>query len=134
MARRGKGSGWGGPSTGYGWGGPANGPGWGGPARGIGHNSRQAEEFVQGNAAAAGPHDMRRSKQKEAMLNFLYDLALTSDNGMTQVHAATAWLNQVEGKPRPMVLASPGADLAGLDDAALDAETVRLQRELDIVR
>lgn len=68
-------------------GGPANGPGWGGPARGIGHNSCRAEGFAPGNDFAAGPHDMRRRKRWEAMLDLLYDLALTSENDMTRVHA-----------------------------------------------
>ena len=102
MARRGNGAGHGGPAKGEGWGGPANGSGWGGPARGIGHNSRMAAPFEEGNRVAEGEHSFERSERRERLLEQLYEIAMHSENEMLRVRATTAALDILEGPCRPM--------------------------------
>lgn len=112
MARRGNG-------TGHGWG---KGTGWGGPARGAGSKAAKAAPFTIGNQAAAGGHNLSRSQKRQALLDMLFDLALTASSEEVQLAANVAWLNRVEGKPVAMTAHAIAGGLSALNDADLDHE------------
>ncbi len=112
MARRGNGSG-------HGWG---KGAGWGGPAQGGGGKAAKAAPFPPGNRAAACGHNLNRSQRRQALLDNLFDLALTASSEEVQLAANVAWLNRVEGKPVAMTAHGMALDLPALNDADLDHE------------
>ena len=82
--------------------------GWGGPARGA-SRSRKAPLYEPGNLAAvahAAPDRERLAAERERterMLDALFDLAMGAQSEFTQVAAAVAFLNRVEGPCRTMV-------------------------------
>lgn len=99
----------------------SRGPGWGGPARGAGTASLKAPKFGPGNRNAAGPHDMTGHRRRQELLDKLETLAFTAENEDTQLYAAVAWLNRVEGKPLARIANLEQGDVSALDDAALAA-------------
>ncbi len=112
MARRGTG-------TGHG---PGRGTGWGGPARGAGSKAAKAAPFAEGNRVAGCGHNMSRSQRRQALLDRLFDLALTAGSEELQLSATVAWLNRVEGRPVAMAAQASAADLSVLNDAELEHE------------
>ena len=89
-------------SKGNGFGHASQGPGWGGPARGA-SRSRKAPLFTPGNRAAAthaAPDRERLAAERERVertLDALLSLAENAPNEATQVAAAVAFMNRVEG-------------------------------------
>lgn len=73
----------------------SKGDGWGGEAKGSG-----AAPFKPGNKASAGPRDMTTNEEKaERLRQHIYKLAEGAEREETQLSAAIAWLNRVEGMP-----------------------------------
>lgn len=116
------------PPGGAGFGGPAKGAGWGGPARGAGHGGP-----AKGPGRFPGRGDSRRIAARNAacdeLRGRLYAIATTAPDEGTQLRAAVALLDRIEGKPlaRAVVLGNP--DLAATTDAELAAlaETLAAQ-------
>jgi hypothetical protein len=94
----------GGIGTGDGWGGAAKGAGRGGPARPFqaGNVTRVSFHTGQGDPAKAEKRRALLAEQEarnQQMIDLLYELALNATREETQLSAAVAALDRLEGKP-----------------------------------
>ena len=109
-----------------------NGPGWGGPAKGAKTvaDKPMPPPFTLGNQASAVERDYSRRDKAQALKDHLYRLATEAEKEETQVRAAEAWLNRIEGTPVQRNINVSADDLSALDDAALDARADAIEAEL----
>lgn len=102
-----------------------NGPGWGGPAKGA-STSRIRKGDPDGIQRMSNDPDVKaRAQQRiEALKDHLYGLATGADRQETQLAAAVAYLNRVEGMPIARTVTATVADPNSLTDADL-ADIIR---------
>ena len=114
--------------------GAGKGDGWGGPAKGAGSKSPAQPSFAQGNTLhAANPrngHPGTQTERAAELRDHLYHLALNAQREETQVTAARAYLDRVEGTPIQRVVNHNADDIAALSDDALAARQEDLARAL----
>jgi hypothetical protein len=111
--------------------GSGKGDGWGGPARGAGKVCPKANRFEKGNRAAVGAdHTMYLSDLEKAqmMRERLFKLGLEAQREETQVAAARAYLDRIEGLPVARNMNFATDDVSALDDVALAARKKKLER------
>lgn len=111
------GPGRGGPARGGGWGGPPKGAGRGGPAKPFTADSptRVTVPLAEARAAngdrpsAYATRKERDEQRAETLRDHLYALATTAERQETQLSAAVAFLNRVEGLPvaRQLIAGDP---------------------------
>jgi hypothetical protein len=128
------GQGHGGPAKGKGHGGPARGVhpvGWGGPARG-GPN-RPAIKAGDGIQAMSNDPDIRARNlaRVEELKDHLFGLAKGAEREETQLAAAVAFMNRVEGMPVARQVVANVADPSQLTDADLAAIALSGRRDAD---
>lgn len=99
-----------------------NGAGWGGPARGA-SASRIKPGDPDGIQAMVNDPDVKAkaAARVEALKDHLFGLATGAERQETQLAAAVAYLNRVEGMPIARTVTATVADPNSLTDADLAA-------------
>ena len=113
--------------------GAGKGDGWGGPAKGasVAEDRLLPSYWAGGTTSAAG--DAKRARdaaRSEAAQDKLYELTMGAKREETQLSAAVALLNRIDGMPIARNLNANVDDLAALSDDALRAERERLDRAM----
>ena len=140
------------PGGNAGWGGPPKGAGRGGPAR---HPTKEFKKSGEPNVGAALVRDFdgaqpgpgrghvssagedrraRDAARSEVAQETLFSLVIGADRQETQLAAAVALLNRIDGMPIARNLNANVDDLSRLSDAELQAERERLGRAMHEVR
>lgn len=103
------------------------GAGWGGPAKGAGNGGKRHANFAPGNQEAVGHTGPgARAARIEALKDHLYLLATTAEKQDTQVRAAEAYLNRVEGTPIARSVVATVDDPTQLADDRLESRIADL--------
>jgi hypothetical protein len=116
--------------------GPANGDGFWGDKKGASKAARAS--FKPGNQAAAGTHTpkgqgraaMTEKEKAEFARAHIFGLITAGTHEMTQLRAAEAFLNRVEGMPVARNITATTDDLSVLNDTALDKRRAELERAI----
>ncbi len=103
-----------------------NGAGWGGPARGA-STSRIKPGDPDGIQTMSNDAEVkaRAAQRVEALKDHLFGLATKAERQETQLAAAVAYLNRVEGMPIARTVTATVADPNSLTDADLAAIIAR---------
>lgn len=114
---KGNGAGRGGPAKGAG-----TGKGWGGPARGASTSRIRPGDPESIQRLSNNPDvKARQALRAEALTDHLFDLAMNAERQETQLAAAVACLDRIEGKPIQRSVTATVADPSSLSDAELVA-------------
>lgn len=110
-------------SQGWGWGGPARGAGGGSPPKLIPGLSREKR-------AVAAVRSERREVLRDELVEVLYDLTMNGRTAETQLAAANALLNLIEGPPKRRTVTYTEDHFASWSDEELVAEARRHRAQI----